>query len=125
MFQFLKETPARASMTMPKSLTPLELLTLVAIARLGEAAYAVPIRAEIKAVAGRNASIAAIYGALDRLDRVAFAAPWLSDPRPERGGRSRRHYKLTVAGREFVRREREYALRMWSGLALDSRGNGR
>jgi DNA-binding PadR family transcriptional regulator len=105
---------------MPKSLTPLELLTLVAIARLGDGAYAVPIREEIKSVAGRTVSVAAIYGALDRLDRLGFAAPWQSDPRPEPGGRSRRHYRLTAPGREFVRRERTYALRLWNGFTLDA-----
>jgi PadR family transcriptional regulator PadR len=110
---------------MPKPVTPLELLTLVAVARLGEEAYAVPIRSEIKALAGRTVSIAAIYGALDRLDRRGLAAAWLSDPRPERGGRARRHYRLTPAGREYVRQEREQALRMWQGVGVDLRGGTR
>jgi PadR family transcriptional regulator PadR len=109
----------------PNAVTPLELLVLVAIARLEDDAYAVPIRAEIKAVAGRDVSVAAIYGALDRLDRMGFAAPWLSEPRPERGGRSRRHFHLTPAGREFLRRERDQALRMWQNLTIRARGGAR
>jgi DNA-binding PadR family transcriptional regulator len=111
-------------MPLPKALTPLELLTLVAVARLDADTYAVPIRAEIRTVSGRSVSIAAIYGALDRLDRRGLATPWLSDPLPERGGRARRHYRLTAAGREFVRREREQALRMWQGVA-EPRGGHR
>jgi DNA-binding PadR family transcriptional regulator len=107
---------------MPKALTPLELLTLVAVARLADEAYAVPIREEIKAVAGRSVSIAAIYGALDALERRGLASAALSDPRPERGGRARRYYRLTTHGREWIRREREQALRMWHGIAVDSRG---
>jgi PadR family transcriptional regulator PadR len=110
---------------MPKPLTPLEFLTLIAIARLGDASYAVPIRSEIKAFADRNVSVAAVYGALDRLDRLGFAAAWLSDPLPERGGRARRHYRLTAVGRELVRRERESALRMWRGVLLKPRGGER
>jgi PadR family transcriptional regulator PadR len=110
---------------MPKTVTPLELLTLVAVARLGEDAYAVPIRSEIQTLAGRTVSIAAIYGALDRLDRRGLAAAWMSDPRPERGGRARRYYRLTAPGREFVRQEREQALRMWQGVRVDVRGGGR
>jgi PadR family transcriptional regulator PadR len=109
---------------MPKTLTPLELLTLIAIARLGDEAYAVPIREDIRTFAGRSASIAAIYGALDCLDRRGLAAASLSDPRPERGGRARRYYRLSAAGREFVRREREQAIRMWQGV-VDVRGGGR
>jgi PadR family transcriptional regulator PadR len=110
---------------MPKALPPLELLTLVAIARLGEDAYAVPIRAEIKACTGRSVSIAAIYGALDRLDRRGLASAWMSRPLPERGGRARRHYRLTVSGRDVVRQEREHALRMWQSVPVDIRGGGR
>ena len=109
---------------MPKTLTPLELLTLVAIARLGDEAYAVPIREDIRTFASRSPSIAAIYGALDSLDRRGFASASLSDPRPERGGRARRYYRLTSAGREFVRREREQALRMWQGV-VEARGGRR
>ncbi len=112
-------------MPVPQTLTPLELLTLVAVARLGVGAYAVPIRAEIKTFASRSVSIAAIYGALDRLDRRGLAAAWLSEPRPERGGRARRHYRLTPSGRDFVRREREHALRMWRGVVVDAHEGGR
>ena len=107
---------------MPTDLTPLELLTLVAVARLGETAYAVPIRAEIRRVADRTASIAAIYGALDQLERAGLLTPWLSEPRAERGGRSRRQYRLTVMGRERVRTERDRALRMWQSVPVGARG---
>jgi len=111
-------------MPLPRTLTPLELLTLVAVARLDDEAYAVPIRAEIRTIANRSVSIAAIYGALDRLDRRGLASAWLSDPLPERGGRARRHYRLTATGRDFVRRERELALRMWQGV-VEPRGGHR
>lgn len=104
-----------------KPLTPLELLTLVAVSRLGDDGYAVPIRSEVQVMSGRTPSVASVYAALDRLDRLGFATPWLSDPRPERGGRSRRCYRLTPAGRECVRRERERALRMWRGVVIDPR----
>jgi DNA-binding PadR family transcriptional regulator len=104
----------------PRPLTPLEFLTLIAVARLGEGAYAVPIREDIKAFAGRTVSVAAVYLALDRLDRLGLTKAWLSEPRPERGGRPRRHYQLTAAGRQIVRRERENARRMWRGVVLDN-----
>src|ERR1041385_8619865 len=107
---------------MPKTLTPLELLTLIAVARLDDAAYAVPIREEIRAVSGRSVSIAAIYGALDNLERRGLTQAAMSDPRPERGGRARRYYRLTTHGREWVRRERDLALRMWHGVTIDARG---
>ena len=99
-------------------LTGTDLLVLIALARLGDEAYAVTIRQEIVDVAGRQVSVAAIYASLERLERRKIAEAWLSDPVPERGGRARRHYRLTVRGLEVVRRERETALAMWNGVAI-------
>lgn len=104
------------------SLTPLEVLTLLALARLGGDAYAVPIREDIRRFAGRAASVATIYGALDRLHQLGLTRPHLADPRPERGGRARRHYALTAPGRDRLRRERERALALWADVAVDAGG---
>lgn len=103
---------------MPTALSSLELLTLVAMARLGDEAYAVPIRIEIQACSGRDVSVPAVYAALDRLEHAGLASRWLSESKPERGGRARRHFKLTDTGRDHVIRERERALRMWNGVPL-------
>jgi DNA-binding PadR family transcriptional regulator len=95
----------------------MDLLALVAIARLEEQAYGVTIRDEIDRMTTRPVSIGGVYNALDRLERGGLVAPFLSEPRAERGGRARRHYALTAAGRETVRRERTLALRLWEGLS--------
>jgi DNA-binding PadR family transcriptional regulator len=96
----------------------IELHALVALLRLGGDAYAVSIHEDIERVSGSDASIAGIYGALARLERRGLARSSWSEPRPERGGRARRHYRLTASGREFVRRERELAARLWNDVAL-------
>ena len=101
----------------------IDLLALVAVARLGDMAYGVTVRQEIADCAGRQVSLAAVYAALDRLDRHGLTEAWLSDPLPERGGRARRQYRLTAKGRERVRREREIALKMWRGVPLLPGGN--
>jgi PadR family transcriptional regulator, regulatory protein PadR len=100
------------------SLSQTELLVLVAIARLGESAYGVSIREDVRDSTRRTLSLASVYAALDRLDGLGLARSWLSEPRPERGGRARRHYGLTRAGAARVARERESALRMWRGVVL-------
>lgn len=105
---------------MPTALSSLELLTLVAMMRLGDEAYAVSIRLDVKGCTGRDVSIPAVYAALDRLERAGFARRWLSESRPERGGRARRQFTLTAAGRRHVLRERESALRMWQSLPLSA-----
>ena len=100
----------------------LELLALIAVLRLADDAYGVAIHTEIEKAAGREVSMAGVYSALDRLDRQGLLRAWHSEPRAERGGRSRRQYGLTAAGRELVRRERELAMRMWRGLPADADG---
>jgi PadR family transcriptional regulator PadR len=103
----------------------LEVLTLVAIARLADTAYGVTIRDEIGRSAGRDVSMAAVYAALDRLERDGLAQAWLSDPRPERGGRARRHYQLTASGRATLRREGSAAVRMWKSVLPQLGGDER
>ena len=103
----------------------LELLVLIAMARLGDTAYGVTIRQEIIAVTERDVSMAAVYAALDRLERHRYVRPWWSEPRAERGGRARRQYRLTADAREWLRRERKTTLRMWRGVTLDASGRRR
>jgi DNA-binding PadR family transcriptional regulator len=95
----------------------IELFTLVAVLRLGEHAYGVSIHEETERVAGRGVSMAGVYSALDRLERQGLTRSWMSEPRASQGGRARRHYELTAAGRELVRAERDRALRMWGGVS--------
>jgi PadR family transcriptional regulator PadR len=94
-------------------LSDIELLTLLAVARIGDGAYGVGILDEIRSFSGREASVAAVYAALDRLERQELVRLSLSDPLPERGGRARRQYRVTPAGRAHLRRERATAMRMW------------
>jgi DNA-binding PadR family transcriptional regulator len=102
---------------MAAALPRLELHVLVALLRLGGDAYAIAIHDDIEQVSGTDASIAGIYNALDRLERRGLARSAWSDPRPERGGRARRFYKLTAVGREYVRREQAMATRLWAGIS--------
>lgn len=102
---------------MPPDLTATEILVLLSLARLGAAAYGVAIAGDLAQSSGRQVSIAAVYTALDRLDRLGLATPRLSAPLPERGGRARRHYTITARGRDALRREHHLAMKMWRDFA--------
>ena len=78
------------------------------------------IRQEIGTCLERDVSMAAVYAALDRLERQRFIKPWWSEPRAERGGRARRQYRLTTDARAWLRHERTTMLRMWKGVAVDA-----
>jgi PadR family transcriptional regulator PadR len=103
------------------SLGEVEHLILLAIVRLEDGAYGVTIRREIELRTGREVAIGALYTALERLERKGFVHSSLSDPRPERGGRARRHYRLKAAGASALRESRERLQRMWNGVTPDLR----
>jgi len=76
-----------------------EQVVLAAIVGLAEQAYGVTIhRAVGEFSEPRSVSLGAVYATLDRLEDKGLIASWLSDPTPERGGRSRRYYCLEPAG---------------------------
>jgi PadR family transcriptional regulator len=100
----------------PDGLNEIEQLILLSLVRLGDLAYGVPVRAEIEARSGRGVSLATVYGALDRLETRGHVESWLSEPVPERGGRARKHYRVTAAGARAVHEARAVMARMWRGL---------
>jgi DNA-binding PadR family transcriptional regulator len=99
-----------------ESLGEFEQSVLLAIAHLGEAAYGVTIRREIEDRTRRSVAVGALYTALDRLERKGYVSSFHSDPTPERGGRSKRHFKMRAAGATALRRSRELLNRMWAGV---------
>jgi DNA-binding PadR family transcriptional regulator len=75
-----------------------EQLVLLAILRLGDEAYAVPIRGVIKRETGVDLSRGTIYVTLERLERKGYVTSWFSDPQAVRGGKARRIFQLKPAG---------------------------
>ncbi len=83
-----------------------EHLVLLAVLRVGEEAYAVPVRAEIESRAGRTVARGALYTTLDRLEQKGLLTSRLGDPLPERGGRARRYYRVSSRGLAGLRAAR-------------------
>jgi len=92
---------------------------LLAIAHLGDGAYGVTIRQEIEKRTGRDIVIGALYTSLARLERKGYVRSTMSDPTPQRGGRSKRHFVVSAAGAAALRQSRERLARMWAGLQPD------
>lgn len=98
------------------ALTQFEQLVLLALVRLGEDAYGVPIQEEIAERTGRVASLAATYTALERLEGRSFVESWVSEPVAVRGGRSRKHFRICKAGATALRESQQAMKRTWQGL---------
>jgi DNA-binding PadR family transcriptional regulator len=93
-----------------------ELIVMLALLRVGEDAYGVPIARTIEESTGREVGIGSVYAALERLEQKGLVASSLGDPTPERGGRAKRYFRITKAGLQQVRKTRKALLAMWQGL---------
>ena len=81
-----------------------EQIVLTAIVRCGDDAYGVTIHEAAEELSGhKSIALGAVYATLDRLEDKNLISSWLSDPTPERGGRSKRHYKLEQDGARALR----------------------
>jgi PadR family transcriptional regulator, regulatory protein PadR len=100
----------------------MELMVLLAVVRLGEDAYGVPISKELLMLAGREVALGSIYAALDRLEQKGFVTSSLGEPTPERGGRAKRYFRVTQAGVRALKTTRAGLTNLWSGIQLLEEG---
>jgi DNA-binding PadR family transcriptional regulator len=95
-----------------------EQVVLMAVLRAGDDAYGVTIRQAIADRAGREVGLAAVYKTLNRLEEKGLVTAQVGEPTPERGGRRKRYYAVTAAGRRSLRESIEVLRRMSRGLDL-------
>jgi DNA-binding PadR family transcriptional regulator len=81
-----------------KYLSRPEELVLMAVWKMRDAAYGVNIRKFVMEITGKYWSVGSIYVPLDRLENKGFLTSDLADPTPERGGKSKRFYRVTKSG---------------------------
>ena len=105
---------------MPKGnddlLGTLELIVLLSVLSLGTDAYGIPIRDEIHRRIGRDISFGAVYVTLQRLESKGLVESWMGEPTAERGGRAKKFFRATTAGRLAVERSRRAIEAMSVGL---------
>jgi DNA-binding PadR family transcriptional regulator len=93
-----------------------ELMLLLAIVRLGDDAYGVPLSRELSALRGREVPAGSVYAALDRLELKGLVASSLGESTPERGGRAKRYFRVTDQGLRSLRETRRVLSKLWKTL---------
>jgi DNA-binding PadR family transcriptional regulator len=93
-----------------------ELLVLLALLHLGEAAYGVAIHQDILNRARRDCSFGAVYSTLNRMQEKGLVSSRLGEATPERGGRRKRFFALTAAGKRALTRSLRAVQGMMQGL---------
>lgn len=94
-----------------------EQIVLLALVRLGEDAYGASVRREIAERTGRDVSTGAVYATLDRLETKGLVSSAMGEPTAERGGRAKRHFRITSPGEHSLKRSQRAFARMLDGLA--------
>lgn len=99
---------------MPESIGQFEQIILTAILSLRDEAYGVTIHEKATELAEpKKVSPGAVYVTLDRLEDKGLISSWLSDPTRERGGRSKRYYRLEALGERALEESAATAKRVW------------
>lgn len=93
-----------------------DLVILLAILRLGDEAYGVPLCDEIASVTGKNAALASVYKALERLEAAGLVVSRMGQPSAERGGRAKRFVRVTERGLRAIDATRTALNRLWQDV---------
>ena len=101
-----------------ESLGHFELLVLLALIRLGDEAYGVPIARAIESSSERRVILASVYNTLERLEEKGMVSSTIGQPTGERGGRARRYFEITAAGLREVKAAKRALTSLWRGIPV-------
>jgi len=110
---------------MPRSEFPggFELLVLLALIRLGDEAYGVPISEAIEESSGREVALGSVYVTLQRLEDKGLVTSRLGEPTAERGGRAKTYFRVTSKGLREARKAQRTLVALWKGVPHLAEGN--
>jgi DNA-binding PadR family transcriptional regulator len=93
-----------------------ELLVLLALIRLGDEAYGVPIAKAIEDSSGRSVALGSVYVTLERLEAKGLVTSQRGEPTAVRGGRAKTFFRMTARGLREARRAQRTLVRLWRGV---------
>jgi len=92
----------------------LEELILLTVGILYPEAYGVAVLDEIERQADRKLNISAVHAVLKRLEEKGFVKSKMGDPTNERGGRRKRIFLLTAAGKRALEEANEVRSQLYN-----------
>lgn len=101
-----------------KFLSRPEELVLLAVWKLKENTYCVPIKKQLVKMTKHDWSFGAVYDPLDRLEKKGLLESSLSEPIVKRGGKRKRIYKLSPNGIKALIKIKTITDEVWNGISL-------
>jgi PadR family transcriptional regulator PadR len=93
-----------------------ELLVLLALIKLGEDAYGVPIAKAIEDSSGRTVAVGSLYLTLKRLEHKKLVASHRGEPTKARGGRAKTYFRVTAKGIRAAAHAQRTLTSLWRGV---------
>jgi PadR family transcriptional regulator PadR len=94
----------------------LEELVLLMVGVLHPEAYGVAVMDELEKQAERSLNISAIHAVLTRLEEKGLLKSKMSEPTEERGGRRKRVFQLTAAGKRALEQANELRSQLFNRI---------
>ena len=93
-----------------------EEIVLLTVAILGEEAYGVTVTQELEQKTGRSVGFSTVHTTLQRLEEKGFLASQMGGATAERGGRRKRFFTVTAAGRKALVEVKQVREELWGAL---------
>ena len=90
---------------------------LISLCRLGGEGHGPVLREKLHELTGKSVVYGTLYNSLEYLIRKGYVASHRGDPTPERGGKAKSIYRITLTGREALLSTRHHRDRLWKGLS--------
>ena len=103
---------------MSKFLGEFEELVLLAILKLGENAYGVPIASLIEEATGKTVSTGALYTTCARLEEKGLISSRIGEASAVRGGRAKKFYAVEISGKEAIKSSDQVRRELSAGLTF-------
>ncbi|MDJ1466866.1 helix-turn-helix transcriptional regulator [Cytophagaceae bacterium DM2B3-1] len=90
-----------------------EELVLLTVAALGTEAYSVAICDELEKYTERSAKLGVVHAVLNRLEEKGLLKSHLGEATATRGGKRKRYYEVTQAGKLALTKTRQVRETLW------------
>lgn len=93
-----------------------EELVLLTVGILADDAHGLAIQKELQHRSDRKPMISAVHKVLVRLEKKGFLISHMGGVTAERGGRRKRLYEMTSAGKKAINESRDLRNKMWAAV---------
>ena len=97
-----------------------EEIVLLTVAVLGEKAYGISIKEDIEERTERKVSVGALRTVLKRLENKGYLSSQLGEPTAVRGGKRKRFFQVTSAGKEALEYAMDVRKQLWRAIPYTS-----